>query len=166
MKNTKRSSLICLLGLVALIPVADAQRTSAGPFTGNWKGTLTMDTIFDVPPEHIERLSKPVELEIRLFGRGQAELYFASPEDEWDFHEQRGFRITPISVTDVVENGVVEARIPGNLNWMSSFSFNLALRGENEILVSWSRLTIRDTLLNNGMDEFGFAGVAIFTRED
>ena len=161
-KNIKLSSLICLSGLVALIPVADAQRNSAGAFAGNWHGTLTMDTIFDVPPEHIERLSKPVELEIRLFGRGQADLIFRSPDDEWDFHEQRNFRITLVGE----ENGVIEARIPGNLSWMSSFSFNLALRGENEILVAWSRLTIRDQLLLNGMDEYGFSGVAIFSRED
>ena len=161
-KITKVGSLIGLLSLAALAPVADAQRNQGGNFAGTWKGMLTMDTVFDVPAEEVERLSKPVQVEIRIFGRGQAEVQFSSSDDEWDFREYRGFRITLVGD----ENGVIEARIPGNQNWMNSFSFNLTLKNQSELLVSWSRLTIRDQLLYNGLDEFAFSGVAVLAKDD
>lgn len=165
MKLTKIRGLIGLLGIAMLIPVADAQRTTAGLFEGIWKGTLTMDVIYDVPQEHLERLSKPVQLEIRMLSRGQAELVFTSPENEWDFREYRNFRVTPIGQDQATaENGVIVARIPGNLDWTNSISINMAKQGPDQILVSWARLTTRNEMLYNGMDEFGFSGVAIFDR--
>jgi len=156
-------SLVTGLGLATLMmlaPVADAQRSSAGAFAGNWKGTLTMDTILDVPPDALERLSKPVELEVRIEARQGAELYFTFEEDEWEFTNQRGFRLTPIGE----KNGVIEARIPGNVDWFSSITLNMTLLSENELLVSWSRLTTRNRFLYDGLDEYGFAGVATLTR--
>jgi hypothetical protein len=149
-----------LSALLTFAPIADAQRESVGGFEGNWKGSLTMDVIVDVPPEHLERLSKPVELEIRVFNRGGVELYFTFEEDEWEFSTQRGFRITPIGE----QNGVVIARLPGNLGWISSMSLNLALQGEDAVFLSWSRLTVRDQRLNDGLDEYGFSGTATLTR--
>jgi hypothetical protein len=145
-----------------LAPIADAQRVDVGGFLGNWKGTLTMDVIHDVPPEELERLSKPVELEIRIFRQGGAELYFTFEENEWEFSEQRNFRITPIGG----QNGVIPARLPGNIGWISSVTLNLALQGEDALFVSWARLTIRDQLLYDGLDEFGFSGVAVLNRID
>ena len=159
---TKVSSLIGLVSLIALTPVADAQRNQGGDFAGTWKGMLTMDTVYDVPADQVDRLSKPVALELRIFGRGQAELQFSSSEDEWDFREYRGFRITLVGE----ENGVIEARIAGNQDWMNSLSFNVTLKSQNELLVSWSRLTIRDQLLYNGLDEFAFSGVAVLAKDD
>jgi hypothetical protein len=164
-----KASKICLpIGLSALLilaPVADAQRTSAGPFAGNWKGTLTMGTIIDVEPADRERLSKPVDLEIRIEGRGGAELYFTFEENEWEFTNQRGFRITPIpGANGVVQNGVIEARIPGNVGWTSGITLNLAVIDETTLFLSWSRLTVRDNFLYDGLDEFGFAGTATLTR--
>jgi hypothetical protein len=157
------SNIRYVVGLSALLtfaPIADAQRDSIGAFEGNWKGTLTMDVMVDVPPEHLERLSKPVELEIRIFNRGGAELYFTFEEDEWEFSQQRNFRITPIGE----QNGVIIARLPGNVGWNSSVSLNLTLQGEDSLFLSWSRLTVRDQLLNDGLDEYGFSGTATLNR--
>lgn len=166
MKFSKLCLPIALSALFTVAPVADAQRTSAGPFTGNWKGTLTMGTILDVQPEDLERLSKPVELEIRIENRGGAELYFTFEEDEWEFTNQRGFRITPIADPNggSVQNGVIEARIPGNVGWTSGITLNMALINETTILLSWSRLTVRNNFLYDGLDEFGFAGVATLNK--
>lgn len=160
MKASKIALTTGLAGLLMLAPIADAQRTSAGAFTGNWKGTLTMDTIVDVNPEDIERLSKPVELEIRVENRGGVELYFTFEEDEWEFTNQRGFRITPIGE----QNGVIEARIPGNVGWISGITLNLTIQDPNTLFLSWSRLTVRNNFLYDGLDEFGFAGVATLTK--
>ncbi len=160
MKTSKLSLAIGLSALMMLAPVADAQRTSAGAFSGNWKGTLTMGTLLDIPPEHAERLSKPVELEIRIENRGGVELYFTFEEDEWEFTNQRGFRITPIGE----QNGVIEARIPGNVGWTSGITLNLAIQDEDTLFLSWSRLTVRSNFLYDGLDEFGFAGVATLDR--
>jgi hypothetical protein len=154
---------IGLTGLLALTPLANAQRVDVGGFEGIWKGTLTMDAIYDVPAEHVERLSKPVELEIRIFARGGAELYFTFEENEWEFSQQRDFRITPLPGG---QNGVIAARIPGNVGWMSSISLNMALQGEDALLLSWSRLTVRDQLTFDGLDEMGFSGVAVLNRVD
>jgi hypothetical protein len=145
---------------MTLAPVADAQRVDVGGFLGNWKGTLTMDVIHDIAPEQLERLSKPVELEIRIFRQGGAELYFTFEENEWEFSTRTGFRITPIGA----QNGVIPARLPGNNGWISSVSLNLALQGEDALFLSWQRLTIRNELLYDGLDEFGFAGVAVLNR--
>lgn len=166
MKASKISLAIGLSALTILAPVADAQRTSAGPFSGNWKGTLTMGTILDVNPEDIERLSKPVELEIRIENRGGVELYFTFEEDEWEFTEQRGFRITPIADPNdgSIQNGVIEARIPGNVGWVSGITLNLAVINETTLFLSWSRLTVRNNFLYDGLDEFGFAGVTTLSR--
>ena len=161
--EVKSSNIRIALGLSALLilaPVADAQRVDVGGFEGNWKGTLTMDVIVDVPPEHIARLSKPVELEIRIFNRGGAELYFTFEENEWEFSQQRDFRITPIGA----QNGVIPARLPGNNGWISAMSFNLTLKSENELFLSWSRLTVRDQLQFDGLDELGFSGTAVLTK--
>lgn len=76
MNVSKIRYAVGLSALLTFAPIADAQRESVGGFEGNWKGSLTMDVIVDVPPEHLERLSKPVELEIRVFNRGGVELYF------------------------------------------------------------------------------------------
>jgi hypothetical protein len=159
-KASKISVAIGLSALMMLAPVADAQRTNAGAFSGNWKGTLTMDTILDVNPEDIERLSKPVELEIRVEARGGVELYFTFEEDEWEFTNQRGFRITPIGE----QNGVIEARIPGNVGWTSGITLNLTVIDPNTLFLSWSRLTVRNNFLYDGLDEFGFAGVTTLTK--
>ena len=166
MKLSKLSLPIGLSALLMLAPGADAQRTSAGPFTGNWKGTLTMGTIIDVQPVDLERLSKPVELEIRIENRGGAELYFTFEEDEWEFTNQRGFRITPIADpnTGAIQNGVIEARIPGNVGWISGITLNMAIIDETTMFLSWSRLTVRNNFLYDGLDEFGFAGVATLTK--
>lgn len=152
------------LALLTLAPIADAQRNSSGGFQGNWKASLTMDTIFDVPPEHLDRLSKPVDLELRITARNQVEIYFTSPEDEWKFETARGFILTKIPAGD--QNAVIDARMNGNIGWYSAVTFNLALKGENALLLSWARQTVRDTLLNDGLDEYGFSGVATLNRID
>jgi hypothetical protein len=158
--------LICSLCLIAIVPVADAQRRSsqrdAGQFEGNWKGTLTMDVVYDVPAEQVERLSQPVELEIRIFGRGNAELYFTG-DTEWQFREQRDFRITPVGE----DNAVLLARISNTAGrWRTSFAFSFAKQGEDELLVNWSRMTIRNQVENDGLDNLAFAGTAVFQRID
>ena len=165
----KLSKLCLPIGLSALLivaPGADAQRTSAGPFTGNWKGTLTMGTIVDVQPDDFERLSKPVELEIRIENRGGVELYFTFEEDEWEFTTQRGFRITPIADPNdgSIQNGVIQARLSGNVGWFSGITLNMAIINETTLLVSWSRLTVRNNFLYDGLDEYGFAGIATFNK--
>jgi hypothetical protein len=169
------SKAICTIGLSALLllaPAADAQRASAGAFGGNWKGTLTMDAIVDVPADQLARMSKPVELEIRVENRGGAEIYFTFEEEEWEFTDQieerednqtdgqRGFRLTPIGD----QNAVIEARVVGNNDWISSITLNLTLLNPETLLVSWSRFTVRDQWQNNGFDEFGMAGVATLAR--
>lgn len=158
--------LTCLVCLVVLMPVADAQRRSsqrdAGQFEGTWRGSLTMDVLFDVPAEQVERLSQPVELEIRIFGRGNAELYFFG-DTEWDFREQRDFRITPVGE----DNAVLLARISNTAGrWRSSFAFSFAKQGPDQLLVNWSRMTIRNQVENDGLDHIAFAGVAVFDRTD
>lgn len=161
----KTSNIRIALGLSTLLflaPVADAQRTDAGDFEGVWKGTLTMGVVVDVPPEHLERLSKPVDVEIRIFNRGGAEIYFTFEENEWEFSQQRDFRITPIGT----QNGVIPARLPGNNGWVTALSLNLAIKSENELFLSWSRLTVRDQLTYDGLDEIGFAGTAVLTRSE
>lgn len=160
MKASKISMAIGIGTFMLMAPLADAQRSSAGAFAGNWKGTLTMGTILDVPPEHLERLSKPVELEVRIESRQGAEIVFTSDEDEWKFTEYRNFRLTPIGE----RNGVIEARIPGNVGWFSSITLNMTVQGDGQLLLSWSRLTTRDNFLYDGLDEYGFAGVATLTR--
>jgi len=169
---SKATFTIGLSALLLLAPSADAQRTSAGAFRGNWKGTLTMDTIVDVPPDQLERMSKTVDLEIRVENRGGAELYFTFEEEEWEFTDhieegennqtdgQRGFRLTPIGDS----NAVIEARVEGNNDWISSITLNLTLLSPDSVLLSWSRLTVRDQWQNNGFDEFGMAGVATLNR--
>lgn len=161
-----------LSSLLLLAPAADAQRTSTGAFSGNWKGTLTIDTIVDVPPDQLARMSKPVDLEIRIENRGGAELYFTFEEEEWEFTEQigspptdrldgqRGFRLTPIGD----QNGVIEARVRGNNDWLTSITLNLTLLSPDSLLLSWSTFTVRNKFQFNGMDEFGMAGVATLTR--
>lgn len=166
MNRSKLHTLGGLVVLLALAPVADAQRTDAADFTGTWRGTLDMHVIYDIPEGAVERLSKPIELEMRIFGRGAVELYFSFEENEWEFTEQRGFRITPISAGGDAVNAVIDARIGGNLNWANSFAFNMALQGEDEMLVAWSRLVTRNELFNNGLDSMGFAGTMVMTRED
>jgi hypothetical protein len=154
-----------LAALLMLAPAAEAQRVDVGEFAGIWKGTLTMDVMYDVPPEHAERLKKPVEIEVRIFARGGAELYFTFEENEWEFSVQRDFRITPIpDQSGTVRNGVIPARLPGNNGWISSMTLNLTLQSENELLLSWSRLTVRDNLLYDGLDELGFGGIAVLSR--
>lgn len=166
MKASNACFAIGVSALLAMAPVADAQRVDVGGFEGVWKGTLTMGAIYDVTPEHIERLSKPVELEIRIFARGGAELYFTFEEDEWEFSEQRNFRMTPIAEeSGTVNNGVIDARLPGNLGWTSAMTFNLALQSADSLYVNWTRLTVRDQLLYDGLDEMGFAGTAVLTRQ-
>ena len=125
-----------------------------------------MGTILDVNPEDIERLSKPVELEVRIEARGGAELEFTFEEDEWEFTTQRGFRITPIADPNngTIQNGVIEARIPGNVGWNSGITLNLAVINETTLFLSWSRLTVRNNFLFDGLDEFGFAGTTTLTR--
>ena len=152
----------CLFVFVLLSPVADAQRTSAGKFEGVWKGTLNMDVIYDVPEAAVQRLSKPVGLELRIFSRGSAEIYFTFEENEWEMQEQRNFRITPINEN----SAVIEARIRGNIGWVNSFAFNLARNGDDALTLSWSRLTVRDNLNYDGLDEMGFFGVTELTRAD
>jgi len=154
-------SLFCLLGIVAIVPIAGAQRVAVGDFEGNWRGTLTMNVVYDVPDAHLERLSKPVQLEIRIFNRGGAELYYTGfEEDEWEFQTQRGFRITMIGT----EHGIIEARIPGLLGWTNSMTFNLTKQGDGTLFLAWTRLTIRSDLLFDGLDEMAFAGTARLTR--
>ena len=160
MKASNFAIAIGVSALITLAPVADAQRTSAGAFEGTWKGTLTMDVLYDIPEQHIARLSKPVQLELRIFARGPAEIYFTFDEKEWEFSEQRNFRITPIGE----QNGVIPARLPGNTGWITTMAFNLALQGEDALFLSWSRFTVRDQLLFDGLDELGFAGTAVLTR--
>lgn len=156
-------SVICLVGLIALVPAADAQRRSGGVFAGNWKGTLNMDLLYDVPAELVERLSNPVDLELRVFGRGNAELYFTSKDDVWNFTEQRDFRITLIGDN----NAVIVARIPTeDRSWQNSFAFNLTKQGDDAVLLSWSRMTVRNRIENDGLDELAFAGTAQLQRID
>ena len=162
MNTTKISIAIGLSALLALAPVADAQRINAGPFQGTWKGTLTMDTIIDVLPEDLERLGKTVELELRITARAQVEIYFTSPEDEWEFQGARGFILTRVGE----QNGVIDARMQGNLGWFSAITLNMAVQSEDALLLSWGRLTTRDRFLYDGLDEYGFAGVAILNRAE
>lgn len=179
MKTSKFRLIISLLCLVLIVPVADAQRRgsgrAAGDFEGNWQGTLTIDVMYDVPAEHAERLSKPVELELRIFGRGNAEIYFTGEEDEWDFRDQRGIprpgernRIDDFRITLIGEDNAVMLARPRSTagRFRNSFAFSFAKQSEDELLVNWSRMTIRNEVENDGLDHIAFGGTAIFNRID
>jgi hypothetical protein len=56
--------------------------------------------------------------------------------------------------------------MPGNVGWMSAITFNMAVQSEDSLLLSWGRQTVRDRFLYDGLDEFGFAGVAILNRAE
>jgi hypothetical protein len=155
--------LFCLLGLTQ---TASAQRQDGGDFEGVWKGTLTMDFLYEVPEGDIERLSRPVDLELRVFGRGGAELYFLSETDvnEWEFSQQRDFRITLVGEN----NGVIVARLPSVLNWQTGMSINLSFvdGSKDTVLMSWSRISVRNQYEFDGLDEFALSGVTQLQRVD
>jgi hypothetical protein len=160
-RNSLAVGLLCLFGLTQ---TASAQRNSGGDFEGVWKGTLTMDFMYEIPAEHIDRLSKPVELELRVFSRGGAELYFSSDESEWEFTEQRNFRLTLVQDN----NGVIVARLPSVLVWQTGMALNLTFKdaSKDTVLLSWSRLSVRNQYEFDGLDEIAFSGVAELTRSD
>jgi hypothetical protein len=163
MNRISKCAAAGLLGLVGLTQTADAQRQTGGDFEGVWKGTLTMDVLYEVPAEHVERMSKPVDIEIHVFSRGGAELYFYSSETEWEFSEQRDFRITLVGDN----NGVIVARLPSVLTWQTGMSLNLSFTdaSQDKVLLSWSRLSVRNQYEFDGFDEMAFSGVAELTRE-
>jgi hypothetical protein len=164
MNRISKCAAVALLGLFGLTQTADAQRQTGGDFEGVWKGTLTMDVLYEIPPDHIERMSKPVELEIRIFSRGGAELYFTSDEVEWEFSQQRDFRITLVGDN----NGVIVARLPSVLTWQTGMALNMTFMdaSQDKVLLSWSRLSVRNQYDFDGFDEMAFSGVAEFTRVD
>lgn len=166
----------CLLCLAVMVPIADAQRRgsqrAAGDFEGTWRGMLTMDVLYDVPAEHLDRLSQPVELELRIFGRGNVEIYFFGEEAEWDFRDQRGVRrgndMIDFRITLIGDDNAVMLARPGNSvgRFRNAFAFSFAKQSEDELLVNWSRMTIRNQVENDGLDHIAFAGTAVFERID
>ena len=164
MTSFRKTAAVALLCLAGLTQTADAQRNSGGDFEGVWRGTLTMDLMYEVPEEERERLSQPVELELRVFSRGGAELYFTSDEVEWEFSQQRDFRVTLVGD----RNAVIVARIPSVLNWATGMALNLAFAdsGTDRVYLSWSRLSVRNTYEYDGLDEMAFSGVAELVRVD
>jgi hypothetical protein len=160
--NSKFRLLAGILALTALAPVADAQR--ARDFAGSWKGTLDMNVLYGIPEEHAARLSKPVEIELRLFNNGNAEVYFAAEEDEWVFTSQRvdQGKVTPVSAS----NAVLLARLPSARKWQNNFAFNMLKIDDETMIVSWSRLSTRDELEYDGLDSMGMAGVVELKNDD
>jgi len=164
MMSIKKSAAIGLLCVAGLAQVAYAQRNTGGDFEGVWKGTLTMDMVYDVPETDIERLSKPVELELRVFSRGGAELYFTSDENEWEFAQQRDFRATLVGDN----NAVIVASLPSVLTWLTGMSLNMTFADDSKdkLILSWARQSFRNTYEFDGLDEFAMSGVAELTRVD
>lgn len=152
---TKRSGatlwgVIAALGLVTVASVSDAQRRDQ--FRGTWSGTLAPDVLFGVPEDDVERLSKPVPLELRVFNRGRVELFFTSREDEWVFDGRE------LQLTEIGANGVILGRLLGKDGSQNAFSLNLTKVDDQTVLVNWSKISTRARLRFDGLDELAFAG--------
>jgi hypothetical protein len=155
-----RSGLL-LAALLCIAPDSDAQRRGSEDFRGNWKGTLSPDLIFGAPEDHRERLSQPVEFELRVFNRGAIELFFTSEEDEWEFAGR------DMQLTQVGDNGVILGRLSGTSEGsQSAFSFNLTRIDEDTLLVNWSKLSTRVPLRFDGLDELALAGTDELRLDD
>lgn len=155
-KTTKRfgavlSSVIAAVVLVTVSSVSDAQRRDQ--FRGTWTGALTPDALFGVPEKDVERLSQPVPFELRVFNRGRVELFFTSPEDEWVFDGRE------MQLTEIGANGVVLGRLRGKDGSQSAFSLNVTKVDDQTLLVNWSKISTRQTLRFDGLDELAFVGV-------
>ena len=138
-----------------------AQQRSGNLFRGIWKGTLTPEIIVGVPDDAIERLSQPFDVEFRVFNRGRVEIYFLSPNEEWEF-TGREFQLTEIG-----ENGVILGRLTGTGDAsQNGFSFNLTKLDDQTLLFDWSMLSTQSDLRFDGFDEIGFAGVDVLKLSD
>lgn len=143
--------VIAALGLVAVASVADAQRRDQ--FRGTWSGTLTPDGLFGIPEKDVERLSQPVPFELRVFNRGRVELFFTSREDEWVFDGRE------LQLTEIGANGVILGRLRGKDGSQNAFSLNVTKVDDQTLLVNWSKISTRETLRFDGLDELAFVGV-------
>jgi len=147
-------------GLLGMVSVSMAQR-SGNLFRGFWSGMISPDIIVGVPDADIERLSKPFEVELRIFNGGRSEVVFLSDDEEWEF-TGRNFNLTEIG-----ENGVILGRLIGSGDdSQNAFSFNLTKIDDETLLVDWTMLSTQSNLRFDGFDEIGFAGTDIFKLED
>ena len=152
-------------GAIVLASVSLAQQRSQNLFRGNWKGTLSPDIVVGVPEGHRERLSQPVDFELRVFNRGRAELYFSSDEVEWVF-VRSGEGQLEMQVTEIGANGTILGRLTGTADdSRNAFSFNLTKVDDETLLVNWTMLSIQSVLRFDGLDEFGFAGTDLLTLD-
>lgn len=143
-------SVIAAWCLASVVSVSDAQRREQ--FRGTWTGTLAPDALFGVPEGHVERLSKPVPLELRVFNRGRVELFFTSSENEWVFDGRE------LQLTEIGANGVILGRLRGKDGSQNGFSLNLTKIDDQTLMVNWSKISTRETLRFDGLDELAFAG--------
>lgn len=155
--------LACALigvGLMSMTGASMAQR-SGNLFRGIWKGTLTPEIIVGVPAADVERLSQPFDFEFRVFNRGKVEVYFLSPNEEWEF-TTRDFQLTEIG-----ENGVALGRLVGTGDAsQNGFSFNFTKLDDETLLFNWSMLSTQQDLRFDGFDEIGFAGVDVLKLDE
>jgi hypothetical protein len=137
--------------LLGVASVSTAQRSNQ--FRGFWSGTLAPDVLFGVPDAHTERLSQPIDFELRVFTRGRAEVYFTSRSVEWEFTGRE------FLLTDIGPNGVMLGRlVRGTDDAQSSFSFNLTKIDDETLLLNWSMISIRSVQRHDGLDEIALAG--------
>lgn len=151
--NATRALAACF-GLILLVTasVAAAQRTG-NLFRGIWQGTLTPNIMLGVPEEHAERLSQPVQFELRVFNRGRAEIIFISDNDEWEVTGR------DVQVQEMGSNGMIFTRMPGATDdSQNAFQFNLTKLDDETLLVDWSKISTRSNLRFDGLDELAFAG--------
>jgi hypothetical protein len=148
-------------GLLSMASVSIAQRNSGNLFRGVWTGTLSPDVLLGVPEGDVERLSKPIKFELRVFNRGRVEALFLEGEEEWEF-TGRDFQLTEIG-----ENGVILGRLTGSGDdSQNGFSFNITKLDDQTLMVDWTMLSTQSTLRFDGLDELGFAGTDTLKLSD
>ena len=156
-RKALRNAVVALVLVTATASVTIAQR-GRDQFRGTWVGTLTPDLLFGVPEEHVQRLSQPVPFELRVFNRGRVELFFTSPEDEWQFSNRE------LQLTEIGENGAILGRLNGKDRSQNAISMNVTKIDDQTLLVNWSKISTRDTLRFDGLDELAFAGTDRLTQ--